>query len=538
MSRIFQVTGPPGTGKTTYLSETSRHAAQSRGGDAVVLASLTRAAAAEIAGRDLPIPPENVGTLHALCYRALGQPKLAEPKAGVWNEAIGRERPSWTLTDPSAGKRGVDDAPERPGGGEGDVLLAELGVLRATMAPPEAWPVRVQAFAKRWGAWKAECGLVDFTDLLELAMKHVPRCPGNPEVMLGDEAQDWSQLESRLFREHWGQHAETVVLVADPDQSIYEWRGADPRLFLDQPVPDENRRLLEQSYRVPRKIVDHALAWVRKIEGRADVAYQARADDGAVLHTTSTCRLLSRHFKEDLEVWLAEGKSVMLLASCGYMLRAPIRELRDWGIPFWNPYRTKQGAWNPLRRGTRKTKSGADRVLAFLVQQGEREWHRDEIALWARSLQTGVLRRGLKTLLEKTPEKLLSNPWRADELAMLFTSETHAEKALDGDLRWFEESLTEIGKRSMRFAISVAAKRGVEALSKAPQITVGTIHSVKGGQADVVVLFPDLSMQAMRGWESRREHDALVRLFYVAMTRARETLVLADPATPLHVRLR
>ena len=60
-----------------------------------------------------------------------------------------------------------------------------------------------------------------------------------------------------------------------------------------------------------------------------------------------------------------------------------------------------------------------------------------------------------------------------------------------------------------------------------PKLVIGTIHSVKGGEADSVYLFPDLSRAAMREWVNTGEgHDGIIRQFYVAMTRTRENLVI------------
>lgn len=67
---------------------------------------------------------------------------------------------------------------------------------------------------------------------------------------------------------------------------------------------------------------------------------------------------------------------------------------------------------------------------------------------------------------------------------------------------------------------------------------MGTIHSVKGGEADVVVLFPDLSAAGMRQWVGPWEgRDAVIRCFYVGMTRARETLVICQPGSRHHAHL-
>ena len=43
------------------------------------------------------------------------------------------------------------------------------------------------------------------------------------------------------------------------------------------------------------------------------------------------------------------------------------------------------------------------------------------------------------------------------------------------------------------------------ALLDTPEIIIGTGHSVKGGEADVVYIFPDLSASGMRQWEGSRK---------------------------------
>jgi len=56
----------------------------------------------------------------------------------------------------------------------------------------------------------------------------------------------------------------------------------------------------------------------------------------------------------------------MVIASCGYMLTPLIRQLRTHGIPFHNPYRPGEPAWNPLGRPTRGMSTAA-RVLRYLI---------------------------------------------------------------------------------------------------------------------------------------------------------------------------
>ena len=84
----YSLHGPPGTGKTRALATSwAPNAAEKFGAENVVISSLTKTAAAEIGSRGLSIPEENIGTLHAIAYRALDRPVIAESKIEEWNEA-------------------------------------------------------------------------------------------------------------------------------------------------------------------------------------------------------------------------------------------------------------------------------------------------------------------------------------------------------------------------------------------------------------------------------------------------------------------
>ena len=82
----YRVVGPPGCGKTTWLGTTVDHIVE-RGGRPLIT-SLTKAAAAEIGARKLPISFDALGTLHSHCYHALGQPEIAEGREHLeqWND--------------------------------------------------------------------------------------------------------------------------------------------------------------------------------------------------------------------------------------------------------------------------------------------------------------------------------------------------------------------------------------------------------------------------------------------------------------------
>jgi len=90
---------------------------------------------------------------------------------------------------------------------------------------------------------------------------------------------------------------------------------------------------------------------------------------------------------------------------------------------------------------------------------------------------------------------------------------------------------------SMEYAIRIFEKKP-EALVEPPRLIVGTIHSVKGGEADDVWMFPDLSSAGMQEWLGNDEQrDSVIRQFYVGMTRARENLTICAPASRLAVTI-
>jgi ATP-dependent exoDNAse (exonuclease V) beta subunit len=61
------------------------------------------------------------------------------------------------------------------------------------------------------------------------------------------------------------------------------------------------------------------------------------------------------------------------------------------------------------------------------------------------------------------------------------------------------------------------------------------VHSVKGGEAAAVILYPDLSRAAMM--EYQKDPDSVIRTFYVGMTRARESLYICRNGSNMAVNL-
>lgn len=326
----LRVLGPPGCGKTTRLVERIGKAAQAFGENAVLVTSFTRAAAYELASRELDVDRRNVGTLHAICYRALGQPTIAETKIDEWNA----HSPHLALSTKASASALDEPSWERDGAGtDGDSLSAEFQRNRAIMMPFDAWRVEVRAFANRWHGWKKDAGYFDFTDMLENGLTDFDGAPGAPVVAFVDEAQDLSALQAAVIRK-WAERMQYVVLAGDDDQVLYSFAGASADVLIDPPLPANHVEILAQSYRVPTAV--HALAsrWIAQVSRRADKPYHPRVGDAGEVVESAATHERPDALMDELEDADRSGETTMILGSCSYHVEATIRELRRRGVRF------------------------------------------------------------------------------------------------------------------------------------------------------------------------------------------------------------
>jgi superfamily I DNA/RNA helicase len=520
----------------------------------VLLCSLTRTAAAEIAGRDLPLPRECIGTLHSHAYRSIGCPRVAETLVDDFN----RLHPAYRLS----GAEIDTENPEwdRRTGTPGDEMSNEYHLLRARMVDHRIWPSRVVSFARKWERWKQDFGTIDFTDMIEIALRDVPCANGDPKIVIADEAQDLSALEYALLKK-WGVASGNLILTGDPYQALYTWRGAHPEIFIDPSVPADRRRVLGQSYRVPRQVHQAAMRWVRQLSTYRPMEYLPRDHEGEVTAVNANWRAPDG-ILDAAEAYLAAGKSVMVQASCSFFLAPLLAAVRRRGLPFANPWRARRGDWNPLGgRGVTMARRIVDFLRADPATHGQeaRSWTPQELRHWVDCLAAkGLLVHGAKqqieTLYEAAEAAITAGVDLAPEigpmawetlltffepdpmnelLTMLNLREQADENAtLEALLTWWGSRLLPTKKKASGFPIAVACRHGVPALTEPPKLHIGTIHSFKGAEADAAIIIPDLSPSGYREWNRPGEgRDGVVRLFYVALTRARESVVLCQPTT-------
>lgn len=525
----YAIFGVPGSGKTTAIEYLARREWERRGPKALLLASYTRAAAKELAGRHLPLAPDCVGTLHAHCYRVIGRPKIIEETKEMierWN----LENPKYPYQRRKGGRDLMDDEDEPRSEDPDEPWHEKLTFYRATLRPWELWNGEEKKLFRRWQEFKARHSLVDYTDMIEQAIARFPYHPDSPQVLMVDEIQDCTPLQLKLIWQ-WGRGAEWVVVAGDDDQSIFGWLGADPWGVAARKLPKNHIIILPHTHRMAVRIDRSGLVWIDQVQDRQEKPHTARNAEGSVREISGKWHTKEPLFSvlPPLENELAAGRRVMVLAACEYMLRDLAGILRQHLIAFHNPYQPHKPGWNPLA-----VRAGGVRDLIEALTDAVRDnraWRAGEVATWIKPLMTGgVLVRGARTAIgELDPERVVTTldldswflPDVAEELVASFATDARAL------VQWWGRQLRAEQAARYYLAVGIASARGPVALSETPRVILGTIHSVKGGESDTVILFPDISPKAQR----RSHPDEIVRQFYVGMTRARERLLLAQASS-------
>ena len=218
-----------------------------------------------------------LGTFHATCARILR--READPAGISRNYAILDADDQLRLVKQAIRDLDLDDKRYRPQAVHGAISRAKNELI-----PPEAYSTGsyygeiVKRVYERYQALLVANSGLDFDDLL---MYTVQLFDQHPDVLatyqeryrhvLVDEFQDTNQAQYALLRQLSGRH-HNLFCVADEDQSIYAWRGADYRNIrrLRDDHPDLMTVLLEQNYRSTQTILDAARAVIRHNPDRTD----------------------------------------------------------------------------------------------------------------------------------------------------------------------------------------------------------------------------------------------------------------------------
>lgn len=500
--QIFKVYGPPGCGKTTTLLDTVE--AELAGGvepDKIAFVSFTRRAVKEAIDRAVTrfgFSPDDLRyfrTLHSLCYRQCDYTRgevLGRSDMQKFGELIGMDFASfWNNED------GPPD--DMAGTLLGDHYQFVYDLHRNAKVPLEdayrdhapeemLWPA-LERYTRAYSDFKVEVGKNDFTDMLLEYSYGGP--PTEAEVAIIDEAQDLTPLQWNVVERAFA-NVKRLYIAGDDDQCIYSWCGADVAVF--QQYPGE-QRVLSQSYRVPRAVQAFAGELSTRIRTRVEKHWKPRDAEGHL------------QWHHDLETVDMSQGTWMVLARNAYHLKKLEDAIRADGML----YETRNGS------GVNDEDLKAIRGWLHLAKGGAVS--RDVVGAIYKALPSGPagVKRGYKKVDAMDPER----EYTEADLLQSWGLQVETTR------RW-DMVFTRIPQNA-RLYYRALLRRG-EKLDT-PRIMLSTIHGVKGGEADNVLLCTDVTKRTHAAVE--RSDDAEHRVWYVAATRARHALHILFPTSTM-----
>lgn len=286
---VLSVEGPllllacPGSGKTTtiimrigYLIE-ERHVEPKR----IKAITFSKASANDMKKRFKMLFPDltaaDFSTIHSLAFT-------------ITRRWLGKQGRQFTLLEGFQKQNALKSASkkilkENATEDQLNALSTFISLMKNQMIPKMKWSAKEEPFEQ--AAKIAQCYesmkeaskdtiLMDFDDLL-LAAEEAMRTDedlafefqSKYDHVLTDESQDTSLVQHKLVEHLTAMHGNLCV-VADDDQSIYAWRGAEPNYLMDFKLvyPDAQTLYMEQNYRSSSEIVTASASFIKKNEKR------------------------------------------------------------------------------------------------------------------------------------------------------------------------------------------------------------------------------------------------------------------------------
>lgn len=509
-AKIELYLGPPGTGKTTTLIRLVEEAlADEVRPDQIAYLAFTRRAASEARGRaqerfnfsDKEMPWFR--TIHSLAFKQNGS------RAESLMHRNDCERVAASCGLEYKGDR-VESDEDVYTAGSGDVMFFADNLARmtgeeagqamrrrfqTTLTELRALEVHLAHFSERLRAYKASEAKRDFTDILQ-EFVDTGVAPAI-RILIVDEAQDLSKLQWKAIAKI-AVKVERVIIAGDDDQAIYHWAGADVDYFMS--LKAQSQTVLEQSYRVPRRVFQVAHRIISRVQHRKPKEYYPRDAEGTIQHVNNPDFLDASHGE-----WL-------FLTRHSYLINYLKRVCREHGWFYidkdqWsnnNDHAKAVIAWTNLQRNLVTTRSHAALAL--------------DTAGW-KDLAASTRSEHPQDFVSKAelPGPDWSKSW-LDALTGLPSSARNYFRMA----RKVNESMT-------------AKEPETDVLiPRRPRITISTIHGSKGAERPNVLLLSEVSLNTFKSsMRSEDEH----RVFYTAVTRASERLVILRSGTDWHYEL-
>ena len=487
------ILGPPGTGKTTKLLEICKQKKEEGiGWDKIGFFSFSQKAAYEAkdrarekfqASRDDLI---HFRTLHSFAYRNLAIDDNNLFKKKNWKELSSLV--GWDLNFDESDESIYTNTNHK------FVNLINLARLKNTELLEEwrrsedrsmSWD-RLQYLDDIITGFKDENNLYDYTDMI--VRYTLDPIINNFDVLFIDEAQDMPTIQYEMI-DKLIKHSKETFIAGDDDQAIFRWMGADVDRFIDL---KGSVQVLDKSYRCPERIFRLANTIISKVSNRRQKTWSPKSEQGKVKRVTHL-----RHIDLTEGNWLILGRTKKIRNE---MIEGHLKSLGMW---------YGRGDHRPISRTVLNAIYAWNRL-----QDNQTISYGDVQYIYNQIVAKGRLKRGAKTFTDEDKDKIYTLDILKKDHGLL----------IDGE--WYEvmNKISEYDVAYIRRLLDLG-----EDLQKEPRIKTSTIHQAKGGECDNVVVLTDIGKIVYKSYTKNPDDEH--RVFYVAVTRAKENLYIVDPQT-------
>ena len=372
---------------------------------------------------------------------------------------------------------------------------------------------RFKEIAGEYSRIKAEKGYIDFDDMVFYALtilnENAQICEkirGSFDYIQVDEAQDLSRAQYEVIRKISANG--NIFIVADDDQSIYGFRGAEPQCLFDfvEEFPETARYALTRNFRSTPEIVEASAALVSVNKKRFDkhlYTTKEHIDASFCMKTHRDDTEQAFFCVREAEESAMRGESMAVLYRNG-ISSLPVRAaMLLKGIPFacegncplaWDQTAVRECVMKILERerNARLVVPGPSSIFRDLIRAGFSDKMEEQCRLEGHDLKTVSVTVDFLRLLTKNTDSYRS-----------------AVRLLD-----------RIDRKTC-----MAGSPGAQG----PAVTLSTIHSAKGLEYDKVIVIDVLEGELPGNEAAGDAVEEERRLLYVAMTRARKYLILSRP---------
>jgi len=327
---------------------------------------------------------------------------------------------------------------------------------------------------------------VDFTDMIEEYLEKAD--DPSFKVLIVDEAQDLTPLQWKLVYKI-AKNSDKIYLAGDDDQAIYEWNGAEVENFID--FPGRNF-ILNRSHRIPKKIHQYSQYISTYIKNRVEKKFIPLKEEGSIFTYN---RFIDIPFKQPGS-WMILGRTNKIV----YELKEEARKL---GLYFKdtndhksfdsNKYKAVQ-SWNKLISGDSIQKHEVQVLYMFIndIQHGYRS----------------------------TDTKKWSSVHKEQLLDLNFLKEYGG---LEAEVKNWQDMFNRNFPEKDKIYFENVVKNGTN-MDEDPRILIDTIHSIKGDEADHILLYEKSSYAASIYRKNSKAVSSEYRVWYVGVTRAKKNL--------------